>query len=147
MIYEIAQLSDCPLELINGDPVRPHIPVEQRVGVNARILVLRDNVNNTQSVVCVSFANHVPTTEDDLFDSLCEDPTVATFYTIWSLVPGAGQAMVFAAREWIKTHRPSVKRIVTLSPHTDMARRFHLKNGAWELRVNPLTVNFEYSLS
>jgi hypothetical protein len=35
-------------------------------------------------------------------------------------------------------------RLITLSPLTDMARKFHLNNGAKELRVNKTTVNFEY---
>jgi hypothetical protein len=29
---------------------------------------------------------------------------------------------------------------------TDMARKFHTKNGAKELRVNKNTVNFEYDM-
>jgi len=37
-------------------------------------------------------------------------------------------------------------RLVTLSPMTDMARKFHTKNGAKELRVNKNTVNFEYDM-
>ena len=37
-------------------------------------------------------------------------------------------------------------RLVTLSPMTDMARRFHTKNGAKELRVNKDTVNYEYDI-
>jgi hypothetical protein len=33
---------------------------------------------------------------------------------------------------------------VTLSPKTDMARRFHLKNGAAVYRENLETVNYLY---
>jgi hypothetical protein len=33
---------------------------------------------------------------------------------------------------------------VTLSPKTEMARRFHLKNGASELRENSNTINYIY---
>jgi hypothetical protein len=33
---------------------------------------------------------------------------------------------------------------VTLSPKTDMARKFHLKNGAKIFRENEETVNYEY---
>ena len=37
-------------------------------------------------------------------------------------------------------------RLVTLSPLTDMARNFHLKNGAKELQVNETSQNFEYDI-
>ena len=31
-----------------------------------------------------------------------------------------------------------------MSPKTEMARNFHLKNGAYELKSNRETINFEY---
>ena len=37
-----------------------------------------------------------------------------------------------------------IDRLITLSPLTDMARKFHLKNGAKEVQVNLTTQNFEY---
>jgi hypothetical protein len=40
-----------------------------------------------------------------------------------------------------------LNRLVTLSPLTDMARNFHLKNGAKELQVNSTTQNFEYDIT
>ena len=39
-----------------------------------------------------------------------------------------------------------LNRLVTLSPLTDMARKFHLRNGAVELQVNETTQNFEYKV-
>ena len=33
-----------------------------------------------------------------------------------------------------------LNRLVTLSPLTDMARNFHLRNGAFELQVNKETL-------
>ena len=39
-----------------------------------------------------------------------------------------------------------LNRLVTLSPLTDMARNFHLRNGAIELQVNKETQNFEYEI-
>ena len=43
-----------------------------------------------------------------------------------------------------KSHH--LNRLVTLSPLTDMARNFHIKNGAKELQVNETTQNFEYDI-
>ena len=39
-----------------------------------------------------------------------------------------------------------LNRLVTLSPLTTMAERFHLKNGAKLLQVNDDTQNFEYDI-
>ena len=38
------------------------------------------------------------------------------------------------------------KRLVTLSPKTDMATKFHLSNGAKLISENMLTNNFEYEI-
>ena len=43
-----------------------------------------------------------------------------------------------------KSHH--LNRLVTLSPLTDMARNFHIKNGAKELQVNETPQNFEYDI-
>ena len=41
-----------------------------------------------------------------------------------------------------KTHH--LNRLITLSPLTEMARKFHLSNGAVQIQVNETTQNFEY---
>ena len=71
-------------------------------------------------------------------------PTTAVFYTIWSYAPGAGRNLIFEAVDYIKTTYPSIRRFVTLSPKTEMAKRFHIKNGAITFRENQETVNYEY---
>jgi hypothetical protein len=53
--------------------------------------------------------------------------------------------LIKAAAEWLlKDYSDSVKAIVTLSPQTELAKRFHLKNGAKVHRQNPTSVNYEY---
>ena len=145
MIRVVDNLQDPLIPLLENDPVRPHIPAQLRVGKNSRVLVLFDQ-DQPQSVVCVSFSDHVVTEEDNLFTYQGDAPTVAILYTIWSISKGGGAAMVPAARAWIQQNHPQVTRLVTLSPLTEMARRFHLKNGACELQMNTHTVNFEYAL-
>jgi len=44
----------------------------------------------------------------------------------------------------IQEQWPTVTRFVTLSPKTDMAHRFHIRNGARMLRENADTINYEY---
>jgi predicted acetyltransferase len=74
-----------------------------------------------------------------------KDGTVAVPYTVWSREKGAGKRIV---RKVIENVRDTgmAERVVTLSPLTEMARRFHLRNGAKELQVNEDTVNFEYQV-
>jgi len=74
----------------------------------------------------------------------CSNPNVAVFYTIWSYAPGAGRKLIFDAVSHIKENNEHIKRFVTLSPKTELAKRFHLKNGAIVYRENDETVNYEY---
>ena len=145
MLHVIHTLDDPFIHLLSGDPVRPAIPWHNRVGPLSKVLVLLNTQEQPQSVVCVTFGEQVPEDEDHLFAYQGQAPTVAVLYTIWSLSMGGGRAMIDEAMQYITSQWPSVQQIVTLSPPTEMARRFHLRNGARELRVNPTTVNFIYS--
>lgn len=146
MLLAITDPADPMLEIVAGDPVRPSIPQHKRAGRNSAVLVLMDEQDEPESVVCVNLLDSIPSEEDHLFGYQGDQPDVAVLYTIWSLKTGAGTRMINVARNWIRANVPTVNRLVTLSPPTPMARRFHLRNGAVELRVNPQTVNFEYAL-
>lgn len=130
------------LQFIKDDPVRPDIPAEFRVS-NGRTVVALAQEDKPSAMVCVSFHDFVPESVEDL-DKVTEMPTTAVFYTIWSYKPGAGRELLVKAVEEIKQRHPSVNRFVTLSPKTEMAKRFHLKNGAFIFRENSDTVNYEY---
>ncbi len=144
MLTIITSPSHQLIEFIKDDPVRPDIPVEFRVS-NGRQIVALAKENKPDAMVCVSFHDFVPESVQDL-DKVTEVPTTAVFYTIWSYKPGAGRDLLIKAVEEIKQHHPSVNRFVTLSPKTEMARRFHLKNGAMIFRENTETINYEYLL-
>ena len=58
---------------------------------------------------------------------------------------GGGKLIVKEVFKKIKESN-HLNRLVTLSPLTDVARNFHLHNGAFELQVNELTQNFEYRI-
>jgi hypothetical protein len=143
MIHLIKTLADKFFNLIADDPVRPTIPHTDRIGDNKDIFVLRDENDNVNAITCVSYQQSLPTSETELFEK-CESPSVAVFYTIWSYKPGAGRALIFDSVNHIKEVNPNIERFVTLSPKTEMARRFHLKNGAVVFRENTDTVNYEY---
>jgi hypothetical protein len=143
MLHLIKNSADKFFELISQDPVRPAIPQADRVGNNKDIFLIRDDNDNVQAITCVSYQRSVPTAEIELFEN-CDEPQVAVFYTIWSYAPGAGRRLIFDAVKHIKENQKTINRFVTLSPKTEMARRFHIKNGAIVFRDNQETVNYEY---
>jgi hypothetical protein len=141
-LHHIRDLTDPLVKIIKDDPVRPHIPLEQRINEAAEILILKAG-EEVLAATCLQWLSDVPEDEDDLIE-FTKTHDVAVFYTIWSYSPGAGANLLKQAAEWIKQEYNEVKTIVTLSPQTEMARKFHLKNGAKIRRENPTSVNYEY---
>ena len=143
MLHIVKTLEDNLTQLIKDDPVRPEIPIEQRVNENSKIFVLKDEEDKPLAVTCVKFLAKVPETVADLAETVITTNT-AVFYTIWSYAAGAGRKLIEEAQANIKAEHPEVETFVTLSPKTEMARRFHLKNGATVYRENSESVNYLY---
>jgi hypothetical protein len=143
MLHIINNLQDEVLKLIKDDPVRPEIPAEQRVNENSKIYVLENEAGEPLAVTCVKFLSEIPATVDELAKAAVKTNT-AVFYTIWSYAAGAGRQLIEEAQAEIKRDSPEVDTFVTLSPKTEMARRFHHKNGAETYRENEDTVNYLY---
>jgi hypothetical protein len=130
--------------LITDDPVRPEIPLEFRVSTSSEIFVLLDELDLTpMAAVCCAYRDSIPENTADLILQPLS-ASVAVFYTIWSYQPRGGRSLIVAARRWIQANRVEINQFVTLSPPTDMARVFHLRNGAEVFRVNSDTVNYLY---
>lgn len=144
MLHVINSLDDPLLALIKDDPVRPDIPLSFRVSSNAVVFVLLDLDSVPEAVVCCAYRDAVPDTVDALLTASSEHVNTAVFYTIWSYRAGAGRRLIRAAREWIQGERSGIENYVTLSPPTEMARLFHLRNGASVFRVNLDSVNYLY---
>ena len=142
MLNIITTITDELETLIKDDPVRPEIPVIKRVNQNSRIYMLKDG-DKPRAVTCVKFLDAVPAAVDELVEGV-GSATTAVFYTIWSYAAGAGRDLIIEAQQSIKTEFPGIQTYVTLSPKTEMARRFHLKNGAGIYRENSDTVNYIY---
>lgn len=140
MLKVIENLNDPLIDLVKDDPVRPAIPTASRVHDHADVLVLWEN-ERPAAVVCVAYLAEVPKSETELG---LHGERVAAFYTIWSYQPGAGRRLIEQARSWVHEQRPGIERFVTLSPKTEMARRFHHNNGARTLQENDDTTNYEY---
>ena len=143
MLHLITSLSDRFVNCIADDPVRPSIPKTHRIGNNRDIFVSYDEGGDVNAITCVSYQNTIPMSEGELFEH-CEVANVSIFYTIWSYKSGAGRKLIFDSVDYIKRNKPGIQRFVTLSPKTEMAKTFHLKNGASIFRENPETVNYEY---
>ena len=126
-------------QIITGDPVRPHINAETRLAPGRDVFHIDDMV-----YLCMVYLDRVPADEDCLLSANCG--SVAVAYTVWSLEKGYGRKIIMAAIDIIQeTWR--FKRLVTLSPKTDMAMKFHLSNGAKLIAENLTTNNFEYPIN
>ena len=142
MLYTFTTITDEIETLIKDDPVRPEIPMTDRVNENSRIYVLK-NGDKTEAVTCVKFLSAIPAAVEDMVGAV-ESATTAVFYTIWSYASGAGRTLIQEAQKSIESEFPGIQTYVTLSPKTEMAKRFHLKNGAGIYRENPTTINYIY---
>tara|TARA_Y100000592_G_C5370544_1_gene268301 strand:- start:153 stop:641 length:489 start_codon:yes stop_codon:yes gene_type:complete len=135
------------------DPVRPELDNWFRHQYGRKVYGLKDN-NEIVAVMCFAFTNDVPAdiTELDEFSKDAfkqaihregQQGSIAIAYTVWSKKKGGGKKIVHEVYKMIK-NSSHLNRLVTLSPKTEMARKFHLRNGARELRVNKTTINYEY---
>ena len=126
-------------KVITTDPVRPHISAESRL-LPARDIFHLDH----QAYICLVYIDRVPADEECLLSANCGPVAVA--YTVWSLQKGMGREIIFRTRDMIQESW-RFKRLVTLSPKTDMAMKFHLSNGAELIAENIKSNNFEYTIN
>jgi hypothetical protein len=136
---------DWTLGYVKDDPVRPHLPMAWRTRDGREVYILEDDeVGVARAVLCVAYTNGVAITENDLNNTT--DPDTAMFYTVWSYDKGAGREIIFSTAEVIQREKPYIKRYCTLSPLTEMAEKFHLRNGASFLQRGETCQNFEYEV-
>ena len=149
---EIVELKECD---IKKDPVRPELDNEFRTSYGRKIYGVKYK-DEIHAVMCFAFTNEIPKSvhELDLFsrDAFLQSATrdqnvgkIAIAYTVWSNRKGGGKLIVKEVFKMIKKSN-HLNRLITLSPLTEMARNFHLNNGAVEVQVNEETQNFEYKL-
>ena len=136
------------MDLFKDDPVRPNLNPKFRLTENRINFLLTQDFTKPCAIVCVAFTKDIPKTEKQLemysINKLSVNYDKAIFYTIWSYSKGSGKDILFNTVFWLKKNKPEIKRYITMSPKTEMARNFHLKNGAYELKSNRETINFEY---
>ena len=149
---ELVELNSCNPE---EDPIRPELDNDFRTSHGRKIYGVKYK-NEICAIMCFGFTNDIPTSVDELdlmtkdahLQSIRRDQKVgkiAIAYTVWSKKKGGGKLIVKEVFKKIKKSN-HLNRLVTLSPLTDMAKNFHLRNGAIELQVNKETQNFEYKI-
>jgi len=151
--YKLIQLDniDC-----SKDPVRPQLDVKFRTSDGRKIYGLRDEEGEICAIMCFAFTDEVPTTVEEMeimskaahMSSIHKagiQGSIAIAYTVWAVKRGGGRKIVNEVYKMVKKSN-NLNRLVTLSPLTDMARKFHLANGAKELQVSETSQNFEYDI-
>ena len=147
---ELIQLKECDtLE----DPVRPELSNVFRRSYGRKIFGVKYK-DEIHAVMCFAYTNQIPKNVDEL-DKFSHDAylqsaqrdqnigKIAVAYTVWSKKKGGGKLIVKEVFKKIKKSN-HLNRLVTLSPLTEMASKFHSGNGAKLLQVNQNTQNFEY---
>ena len=147
---ELVSLKECNT---NEDPVRPELDNKFRTSYGRKIYGVKYK-EQIHAVMCFAFTNEIPKSVEDL-DKLSKDAflqsalrdqkvgKIAIAYTVWSKKKGGGKLIVKEVFKMIKKSN-HLNRLVTLSPLTEMATKFHLRNGAKLLHKNRTTQNFEY---
>ena len=149
---ELIELKECDT---SKDPVRPELDNEFRTSYGRKIYGVKYK-DEIHAVMCFAFTNKIPKNVKEL-DLLSKDAflqsaqrgqkigKIAIAYTVWSTKKGGGKLIVKEVFKVIKKSN-HLNRLVTLSPLTEMARNFHLRNGAVEVQINETTQNFEYKV-
>ena len=149
---ELIELKSCN---IVEDPVRPELDVIFRRSYGRKIFGVKYK-KEICAIMCFGFTDEIPRTVKEL-DLMTRDAylrsvqrdqnigQIAIAYTIWAEKKGGVKVIVKEVFKMIKRSN-HLNRLITLSPLTEMARNFHLNNGAMELQVNEETQNFEYKI-
>ena len=147
---ELIELKECNTD---EDPVRPELDNIFRRSYGRKIFGVK-YMGEIHAVMCFAYTNEIPKNVDELkkfshdafLQSAQRDQNVgqiAIAYTVWSKKKGGGKLIVKEVFKKIKKSN-HLNRLITLSPLTEMATKFHSKNGAKLLQVNDTTQNFEY---
>ena len=147
---ELIELNECDT---SEDPIRPDLDNNFRSSYGRKIFGVKYK-GEIHAVMCFAYTNEIPKSVEEL-DKLSHDAflqsamrdqkvgQIAIAYTVWSKKKGGGKLIVKEVFKKIKNSN-HLNRLVTLSPLTEMATKFHSRNGAKLLQVNETTQNFEY---
>ena len=149
---ELVELKNCNTD---EDPVRPELDNIFRRSYGRKIYGVKFK-NEIHAVMCFAYTNQIPKNVEEL-DKFSHDAylqsaqrdqnigQIAIAYTVWSKKKCGGKLIVKEVFKKIKKSN-HLNRLVTLSPLTEMAKKFHTRNGAKLIQINETTQNFEYKI-
>ena len=149
---KLVELKECNTR---EDPVRPELDNNFRTGYGRKIYGV-EYQDEIHAVMCFAYTNEIPKSVEELeklstdafLQSAMRDQKggqIAIAYTVWSKKKGGGKLIVKEVFKKIKKSN-HLNRLVTLSPLTEMATKFHDRNGAKLIQINENTQNFEYKV-
>ena len=149
---KLVELNECNT---SEDPVRPELDNNFRTGYGRKIYGVKYQ-DEIHAVMCFAYTNEIPKSVEELeklstdafLQSAMRDQKggqIAIAYTVWSKKKGGGKLIVKEVFKKIKKSN-HLNRLVTLSPLTEMATKFHQRNGAKLIQINENTQNFEYKV-
>ena len=149
---KLVELNECNT---SEDPVRPELDNNFRTGYGRKIYGVKYQ-DEIHAVMCFAYTNEIPNSVEELeklstdafLQSAMRDQKggqIAIAYTVWSKKKGGGKLIVKEVFKKIKKSN-HLNRLVTLSPLTEMATKFHERNGAKLIQINENTQNFEYKV-
>ena len=149
---KLVELKECNT---SEDPVRPELDNNFRTGYGRKIYGV-EYQGEIHAVMCFAYTNEIPKSVEELeklstdafLQSAMRDQNggqIAIAYTVWSKKKGGGKLIVKEVFKKIKKSN-HLNRLVTLSPLTEMATKFHDRNGAKLIQINENTQNFEYKV-
>ena len=149
---KLVELRECDTK---EDPVRPELDNKFRTGYGRKIFGV-EYQGEIHAVMCFAYTNEIPTSvaeleklsTDAFLQTAMRDQSggqIAIAYTVWSKKKGGGKLIVKEVFKKIKKSN-NLNRLVTLSPLTEIATNFHLRNGAKLIQINETTQNFEYKV-
>ncbi len=146
MSYILEDVTLTPSLWDSGDPVRPELGVKFKTALGRAVYGLKAETGEYVAFCCVARTTHVPQDIMELSQFTSTAGEILIPYTVWSLQKGAGRTIIKQLLDKVSTNSLA-HRVVTLSPLTEMARRFHLRNGATEISTNVASANFEYPVT
>jgi len=153
--------------LLADDPIRPKLFKDNSVRFEDPFHVyaeVNDETGEIAAIVCTIVCKFVPQDEyqikliamgktkqiekqlkerEKIYGQL---GTVLCPYSIWSYQKGHGRKLISNLLEATPVMHPEVDAVITMSPHTHTAMKFHLSNGAGIFSSNETTVNYEYEV-
>ena len=146
MNYTLENVTCQPSLWESSDPVRPELDVEFKTSLGRGVFGLKGSDGKWKAFLCFARTFLIPKDVQELDQLTRIDGNIIVPYTVWSHEKGAGRTIINQVLSRISNTDMGVDRVVTLSPLTEMARKFHLRNNATEFRINSTTVNFEYAV-